>query len=281
MKIAYGTYAMPHLPLEQAIPMLHAMGYEGVEICLSPSHAGSMPQQLDAYRRTTIARLLLDHGMGVPALFILRSILHDDDEGHRENLEFTCAVAQLARDLGLSENPVIALPIGGKSERWEQDRDRIAAQLADYGELGAREGFVVAGELHRGAAVDSSARCLWLVEQVGRDNVGIHFDVVHTFTGGERVEDSVRNLASVTRHTHVTDARRREDGEFALEVLGKGELDVVAYARAMHETGWDDFITVEVSMRIWGQDDYDVEEVARISYATLERAFVAAGVPRG
>ena len=78
MKIAYGTYAMPHLPLEQAIPMLHAMGYEGVEICLSPSHAGSMPQQLDAYRRTTIARLLLDHGMGVPALFILRSLLHDD-----------------------------------------------------------------------------------------------------------------------------------------------------------------------------------------------------------
>ena len=77
------------------------------------------------------------------------------------------------------------------------------------------------------------------------------------------------------------DVGKSEDGEFALEVLGKGELDVVAYARAMHETGWDDFITVEVSMRIWGQDDYDVEEVARISYATLERAFVAAGVPRG
>ena len=77
------------------------------------------------------------------------------------------------------------------------------------------------------------------------------------------------------------DPYREADGSYSLEVLGKGELDVAAYAGAMHQAGWDDFITIEVSMSIWGRDDYDREEVARFSYAALDDAFQMAGVPRG
>ena len=43
MKIAYGTYALPETPLEAAIPMLTDLGYDGVEICISRQHVGSMP----------------------------------------------------------------------------------------------------------------------------------------------------------------------------------------------------------------------------------------------
>tara|TARA_Y100001001_G_scaffold70499_1_gene68518 strand:+ start:272 stop:445 length:174 start_codon:yes stop_codon:yes gene_type:complete len=37
MKIAYGTYAMPETRLEEAIPLLAGIGYDGIEICVSPS----------------------------------------------------------------------------------------------------------------------------------------------------------------------------------------------------------------------------------------------------
>ena len=56
MKIAYGTYALPETPLEAAIPMLTDLGYDGVEICISRQHVGSMPDELDPARRQKIKR---------------------------------------------------------------------------------------------------------------------------------------------------------------------------------------------------------------------------------
>ena len=51
MRIAYGTYATPDLPLEQAAPLLAEIGYDGVEVCVSPRHAASMPEEMDPARR--------------------------------------------------------------------------------------------------------------------------------------------------------------------------------------------------------------------------------------
>lgn len=165
--------------------------------------------------------------------------------------------------------------------RFSPCRSAVPAIFGDYAELCTREGFTLAGELHSGVAVDRSERALWLFDQVGCTSVGLHFDIVHCFVAGEGVEDSVRDLVPITAHTHVTDAHGQEDGSFDLVLLGHGELDSVAYVKAMHEAGWTGFITVEVSVRIWGREDYDLEEAARFSYRTLDNAFEKAGVPRG
>jgi sugar phosphate isomerase/epimerase len=91
----------------------------------------------------------------------------------------------------------------------------------------------------------------------------------------------VRKLVPITGHTHITDARRHDDGTFDLLLLGDGDLDSATYVRAMAEAGWDSYITLEVSARVWGRDDYDVQEAARRSYASLDGAFREAGVTRG
>jgi len=64
VKIAYGTYALPETPLEAAIPMLTDLGYDGVEICISRQHVGSMPDELDPARRQKIKGLLQWYGLG-------------------------------------------------------------------------------------------------------------------------------------------------------------------------------------------------------------------------
>ena len=84
----------------------------------------------------------------------------------------------------------------------------------------------------------------------------------------------------VTAHTHVTDARL-VDGKFEMVLMGKGELDSVEYVKAMHDAGWDDFITVEVSTRVWSKEEYDPIYAAKFSYRTMDDAFKKAGVPRG
>ena len=48
----------------------------------------------------------------------------------------------------------------------------------------------------------------------------------------------------------------------------------------MHQAGWTDFITLEVSGMVWGQDDYDPIAAAVFSYQTIDRAFGEAEVPR-
>ena len=143
-----------------------------------------------------------------------------------------------------------------------------------------REDFVLAGEAHCGAAVYNSERITRLLDAVDHRRVRLHFDIVHLFLAGEPIGDAVRTLVPYTAHTHITDAVVSDDASFRLVLLGDGDLDAVAYMRAMREAGWDDFITLEVSTMIWSQDDYDPEAAARKSYDALSAAFDGAGVVR-
>ena len=280
MKTAYGTYAMPTLWLEEAIPALAEMGYEGVEICVSPKHPGSMPHEIDAARRQGLKELLIDNGLAVPALMIVGQghVLAEDDAEHRETLEHTRRVCGLARDLGVRHPPVLAMGIGGRTKEWDEKKDRIAELLHDYGDLAEREDFILAGEAHCNAAVDRSERVVWLFDTVNHPRVRFHFDIVHMFLAGEEIEDSVATLLPYTAHTHVTDACRHEDGSFDLVLLGQGDLDSTTYVKAMKEEGWTDFITLEVSTRVWSQPDYDPHEAARFCYRSLTNAFREAGI---
>ncbi len=282
MKIAYGTYAMPVTPLEEALPILAELGYDGVEICIGPQHTGSLPAELTAERRRNLRGLLEQHHLGVPALFVARRhVLEPDKTQHQDNVRFVIETVEMARELGV-ERPVISVGIGGKTAHWEDVRTLIVDRLSDYGQAGIEHNFVLAGEAHVNAAVDRSERALWVMQQVNQPStVGLHFDIVHLFLAGEDEAEAVRRLMPITVHTHITDARKHADGSFELLLLGQGELDSTTYVRTMHEEGWNDFITLEVSTRVWSRDDYDPIEAARYSYASLDRAFQEANVPRG
>lgn len=284
MKIAYGTYAMPTVALEDAIPALADIGYDGVEICIGERHIGSMPSELTPDRRKQLKQLLTQHELGIPAFYVSGAhTLELDDAQHQTNLEHVRRVAQLGHELeavGAWGGPVVSLGIGGKSDQWEHIKHDIVRRLNDYAAMAVEENVLVAAEAHSGAAVDRTERALWVIEQVDSPLVKLHFDIVHTFLAGERVQDSVRDLVPITGHTHITDAHIYPDGSRDLLLLGQGQLDTVGYLKAMHKAGWTDFITLEVSGMVWGRDDYDPIAAAVFSYQTIDRAFGEAGVPR-
>lgn len=280
MKIAYGTYALPTMTYEEAIPMLVDIGYDGVELCVSDKHQGATIPELNADRRADIRGMLEDHGLGLPAIFTLGGLYAADDEAHRNTLDHVSRCAELGRDVGMTGTPVVAIGFGGKKDQWDEIKGTLAEQLADYAERAEAEDFMVAGEAHFGAAVFNSERIAWLLDEVNHPRVRLHFDIVHLFLAGEPIADAVDTLVPYTGHTHITDANRHDDGSFELCLLGDGELDSAEYMRAMDEAGWDDFITLEVSTMVWGKDDYDPEAAARKSYAAITGAFEAAGVER-
>lgn len=278
MKIAYGTYAMPMLPIEEALEAVADIGYDGIEIAIGSKH-NSMPKQLDSAKRQNIKKMLSELNLGVPALFILGGLFTNDGEAHKSNIRLTRQVAELAKDLDLGQNPVISMGIGGKSSSWEAQREKIVRLLKDYAKVAEDEGFILAVEPHVNAAVDRTDRAIWLMETVDNPLIRLHFDIVHFYLAGEPIEKAVPKLVPYTAHTHVTDARIHEDG-FELVLLGQGELDCTAYVESMHKAGWKDFITVEVSTMVWSKEDYEPIEAASFSYDTLTQAFEKAGVPR-
>jgi len=278
VKIAYGTYAMPMLPIEEALSAVADIGYDGIEIAIGSKH-NSMPKQLDSAKRQNIKKMLSELNLGVPALFILGGLFTNDSEVHKSNIRLTRQVAELAKDLDLGQNPVISMGIGGKSGSWEAQREKIVRLLEDYAKVAEDEGFILAVEPHVNAAVDRTDRAIWLMETVDNPLIRLHFDIVHFYLAGEAIEETVPKLVPYTAHTHVTDARIHEDG-FELVLLGQGELDCTAYVESMHKAGWKDFITVEVSTMVWSKEDYEPIKAASFSYDTLTQAFEKAGVPR-
>ena len=146
--------------------------------------------------------------------------------------------------------------------------------------MAAEEDFLLAGEAHCGAAVDRTERALLVVRSADDPRIRLHFDIVHFWLADEAIGDAVEALLPITAHTHVTDAHKHEqDDGFDFRLLGQGDLDLVAYAKAMHAGGWDGFITVEVSTRVWSQEGYDPRDAAITCYRELVAAFDKASVP--
>ncbi len=209
---------------------------------------------------------------------MLGSLYTPDDAAHAANLERVREGAELARDLGMGEPPVIALGFGGKRDEWDSVRDRLAGLLADYAALADVHDFIIAGEAHTGAAVNCSDRIIWLLDTVDSPRMRLHFDIVHLFLAGEGITDAVLRLLPYTAHTHVTDAIRKDDGSFALVLPGTGQLDLVEYVGAMHRFGWRDVITLEISTMVWSQPEYDVWGAAQHCYDVMQAAATQAGV---
>ena len=135
MRIAYGTYAMPTVPLEEAFPALAEIGYDGVEICISPKHIGAMPDEMDAGRRARLRAGLTASNLGVPALFITGALWTRDAAQKAATMDHLRTCAQLARDLGVGDTPVLAMGIGGKRDEWDDIRDDLVALLGEYADL--------------------------------------------------------------------------------------------------------------------------------------------------
>jgi sugar phosphate isomerase/epimerase len=277
MDFAYGTYAMPTVPLEEAIPGLAALGYRGVEVCIGPREGADLTDFPTA-RRQHLRQLIADHGLRLPALFMLGSIFTPDDEAHQANLERIRQGVQLVRDFGSGEPPVIAIGFGAGRDQWDDIRDRMVSLLGDYAKLGDELDFVLAGEAHTGAAVNCSDRISWLLDTVNSPRVRLHFDIVHLFLAGEAITEAVRRLLPYTAHTHVTDAIRKDDGSFTLVLPGKGQLDLVEYLTAMKQYGWQDLITLEISTMVWREPEYDPWAAAKHCWEVMQTAAAKAGV---
>lgn len=277
MKIGYSTWGMPGVPLSEAIPRLAQMGYTGVEITVIPGYASELSTLTPAVRQD-IRDLFAEHRLEMPAIAAHTSMIEADRKQHTANMDRLRASVDLAADLTTGDTPpCIDTTPGGRPDDWKEVRNRLADETGLLVQYAAERGVTIAMEPHVGCCLCTIERTLWLLEQIPSPFLKLNFDISHFDVAGVSTQESVAALGPHTIHTHVKDQRGRVP-DFEFLIPGEGTFDYVEYLKAMQATGYNGFITVEVSVMVQRRPDYDPLNAAELAYRTLAAAFEQAGV---
>jgi sugar phosphate isomerase/epimerase len=279
MKTGYCLWGMPKVSLEEALPKLAAMGYQGVEMTVCPGWSAELSTMTPSRRREV--RALLDAtGLTLSAVAAHRDIMGPDQEVVAQHMQLLRDAIDLAADLAQPvQTPLMVSLVGGKPEQWETERGLLAERVAQLAAYAATRGVIYATEMHTGTIMDVPDKVVWILDQVNHPALKMNFDQSHTETMGIPIEEAVATIASRCVHTHVKDQRGLwPNHEFLTP--GEGPCDYVRYMRAMDKAGYKGFINAEVSVMRQRKPDYEPFVHAAFAYRVLDLAFQAAGVVR-
>ena len=109
---------------------------------------------------------------------------------------------------------------------------------------------------HAGSHVEFADEIERLLADLPADEAGLCLDTGHALYAGMCPEDLVRDYRERLEHLHVKDVRAERGGDFWSAVAsgvfcpaGEGLLDLDALARALTETAYDGFATIEQDRR--------------------------------
>ncbi len=124
-----------------------------------------------------------------------------------------------------------------------------------------------------GIFIANAKDTLKMIEDVGMDNLGVNFDIGHSFVLGEDIPQVIQILAKrgLLRHIHLEDIEEKEDGtrvHFHL-VPGEGNMHFLPILRTIKEVGYKGCITLEL-YSLW---DRNPEQACRKAYQYLMSNF--------
>jgi len=276
MRLGYGTYGMPGVPVSDALTAVRKIGYDGVELCCLPGTPGD-PARLDAAQRRAIRRQLGEVGLELPALMLSLDATAEDQS---EALAVLRAACSLAHDLAAGDQPILVSTAGGCASQWDADRERVSDNIGAYAAVAAVEGLVFALEPHVGGVVHTPRQAEWIRSRIDSPALKFNYDESHFQLQGLDLRESAAVMAPHAVSTHMKDARG-DAAHITFLLPGEGEFDYPAFFGILDRLGYGGYLTVEVSAMVWRRETYDPFAAARYSYRTLDSGLAAAGLDRG
>lgn len=220
-RYAVNATSLPHSPVWQDIDDIAATGAEGI---------GLWERKLPDGADTEVAARLDDAGLAatycVPALHcVLPSQV--DPPGAPTDLRTrrTLLAASIRRLAAFRPAAVLIAPgASGDPAHPAGPLDAVADALPELADVSADCGVTIGVELlaaRRGAAVSSLPALAALLDDVGRDNLGIMFSVFHSWSEANLHEDLLR-YADRINSVQVCDIRDPERSPFDRELPGRG-----------------------------------------------------------
>lgn len=277
MTLSIGTYSLKGLSLDDAIGLVAALGYDGIELATQNGFSAE-PTSLSPPRRAEIRRRLGDSGL-VPTALMEQLTPDGDRKKRRAGVERLERVLDLARDLAPGHPPLVQTVLGGGT--WDEKKTLFRDCLADWQAAAAERQVVLAIKPHRGGALSRPDEAIWLIRQLGDSPwLRMVYDYSHYAFRDMPLEETVRTALPFTAHVVVKDAIRDGD-RVAFALPGEsGTFDYAALLRLLEAGGYRGDVCCEVSSMVSNRPGYDPAKAARTCYANMARAFSQSGVPR-
>jgi sugar phosphate isomerase/epimerase len=246
-------------------------GYEGLEI-----FEVKLLRYLDrGFTAADLASLLERHSIRAVCINALKSVERVKPKERSQLLaeaERLCAAAQTLKC------PVIQLvPLCGlKGRAWKEIRKLTAKNVADIADIGKRYGVKFQVEPIAWSPIHSLSQSLEVIEEAGRQNVGMVVDFWHLWAGERTTPDEVARLRADQIHgVHFCDGIRHPKGKkWAEEELrgflpGEGKIPIKDWVAAVRATGFDGVWSPELySPKHW---EWDLLEIAKEAKARMEK----------
>lgn len=173
--------------------------------------------------------------------------------------------------------PVVNIGSGGQSG-VEGDLERQTGLINKMAHMAEAYGMTLCVKAHVGAAIYNTPTTLWAMEKITNPAFGIDMDPSHIFRAGEEPEQALPPVLSRVRHIHIRDCKDRGEGpgEPAEQACGRGNINLVAYCKAMVDGKYSGPVCLEVIGAI-GMELADVSVIAAESYGYLNACLKAAG----
>jgi len=281
-RLGYNTNGLAHHRVEDALELVHALGYEALSI--TPDVGQLDPLRLDAAEVARVraraeelgleltvesgARYLLD-----PARKHHPNLLDPEPAERARRLDLLYRHIDLAAELGAGVLSIWAGAAPGgatgdaggaaHAELW----DRLCEGVVRLLERAHARGVELSFEPEPGMFVERPAGYVELVRRLGSagDALGLTLDVGHcVVTGDLPVPDVIRTCAARLLVVQLDDCRR---GEHVHRMFGAGELDLAGTLAALLEVGFSGVAAVELA-----RDSHRGPEAAREALEHLQRA---------
>lgn len=251
MKLAFSTNAFTKIPLAEAMKLIREIGYVGVEIMADKPHCWPLDRARGEWEEIQEKARALDLQICNINAFMMKAVgdihhpswIEKDPDRIRQRRAHTEASLEMAHFL---EAPSISTEPGGPLE----DQDRSEAMKTFRVEL--QKMAPVAENLSVRLLIEPEPELLLeglketidFVDTCGLKSLGINFDVGHFFCINEDPAALIRSYPECLEHIHIEDIAK--DREHRHLIPGLGAIDYKSLFAALHEVGYDGYLTVEL-----------------------------------
>ena len=244
-RFAVNSYSTPHNSVYDDIEQTAAIG--GAAVGLWEGKFGEDDDQ-------KIADVMAEHGIAasfcVPRVHSILGIPFDrpgTPSDPRERTELICASVHRLAPFAPA---VIAVAPGtsGDPDRPAGPIEAVAEHLPAIADAAAEHGLAIGLELlaqRRGSPLHTIPAMVEMIDSVGRENVGIMFDVFHSWCEPD-LHDRIRRYGGRINSVQVCDVRVDERSGHDRELPGRGRGTAAPIIASLLEAGYDGYWELEV-----------------------------------